>query len=324
MELGLHGYRIDRFLQARIRRLSRTRIQEIISRGQLRGATGATVSRASLRVRVGDRFVLRRPAPQEPPAPLHYAELHRDATLLVIDKPSGLPVHPTARYHRHTLTAVMRERLGPEHGWQMAHRIDRETSGVLALAQGTAHRSRRDPPSPAGVLKRSFARRDVHKEYLAIVRGHLSVSTSIEHPLGFDPHSSIGIKMGVVAEADGGAAARTHVVPLTHATFRGEPITLVRCVPLTGRQHQIRVHLAVHGYPLLGDKLYGVDERLFREMADGLLSMDEVSAEVGLARQALHAHVLELPHPTTGERMRFEAGWPPLLADIVAAPTRDA
>ncbi len=321
VELALHGYRIDRFLQARIRRLSRTRIQSIIARGQLREAGGGVVMRPSHRVRVGDHFVLRRPAPQEPPAPLHYAELHRDATLMVIDKPAGLPVHPTARYHRHTLTAVMRGRLGPDHGWQMAHRIDRETSGVLALAQGTAHRSRRDPPSPAGVLKRSFARREVHKEYLAIARGALHQVACIEDPLGFDPHSSIGIKMGALPISEGGSAARTQVVPLQVSSFRGEPITLVRCIPHTGRQHQIRVHLALHGHPLLGDKLYGVDERLFREMADGLLTMEEVSAEVGLPRQALHAHVLDLPHPSTGERMRFEASWPAMLADIIPIPS---
>lgn len=320
VEEALHGFRVDRFLQARVRRLSRTRIQSIIGCGQLRVEGGPVISRASTRVRVGDRLILRRPAPEEPEVPMRYEALYRDDVLMVIDKPSGLPVHPTARYHRHTLTALMRTRLGPEHGWQMAHRIDRETSGLLAFARGAAVRSRRQPPSPAGVLKRSFARREVHKEYLAIARGRVEQPRSLEQPLGFDPDSTIGIKMGAVELAAGGSEASTDVVPLAHATFRGEPITLLRCVPRTGRQHQIRIHLALAGHALLGDKLYGVDERLFREMADGLLTMDEVSEAVGLSRQALHAHVLELPHPSTGERMRFEAPWPPMLADIIALP----
>jgi len=320
VEPALHGYRVDRFLQVRIGRLSRTRIQTIIGSGQLRFEHGAVVTRTATRVRAGDTLLLRRPAPEEPDVPMHYGELFVDDVLMVIDKPSGLPVHPTARYHRHTLTALMRTRLGPEHGFQMAHRIDRETSGVLALARGAAVRSRRQPPSPAGVLKRSFARREVHKEYLAIAKGRIDEALRIDIPLAFDPDSTINIKMGAVPLRDGGAAARTDVTPLCHAEFRGEPVSLVRCVPLTGRQHQIRVHLALEGHPLVGDKLYGVDERLFREMADGLLSMDEVSEEVGLSRQALHAHVLELPHPVTGTRMRFEAPWPALLADIVPLP----
>jgi len=324
VEEALHGYRVDRFLQVRIGRLSRTRIQSIIGLGQLRFEHGEAITRVSARVRAGDVLVLRRPAPEEPPVPMHYEELHRDDVLMVIDKPSGLPVHPTARYHRHTLTALMRTRLGVEHGWQMAHRIDRETSGVLALARGAAVRSRRQPPSPAGVLKRSFARREVHKEYLAITRGHLDAPLQIDIPLGFDPASTISIKMGAVPLADGGAPASTEVTPLALSHFRGEPITLVRCIPHTGRQHQIRIHLALEGHPLLGDKLYGVDERLFREMADGLLTMDEVSEAVGLPRQALHAHVLELPHPVSGERMRFEAPWPSMLASIIPLPQQAA
>lgn len=320
VEEALHGYRVDRFLQTRIGRLSRTRIQTIIARGQLRTLAGVPVVRPSLRVRAGDVLLLRRPAPEEPEVPMHYEELYRDEVMMVIDKPAGLPVHPTARYHRHTLTALMRTKLGAEHGWQMAHRIDRETSGVLAFGRGAAVRSRRAPPSPAGMLKRSFARREVHKEYLAIARGHLHEPRDIDIPLAFDPASTINIKMGAVPVSEGGAEARTQVEPLARASYRGDPVTLVRCIPHTGRQHQIRVHLALDGFPLLGDKLYGVDERLFREMADGLRTMDEVAEEVGLSRQALHAHVLELPHPSSGERVRFEAPWPPLLADIVPLP----
>ncbi len=320
VEPGRDGYRVDRFLQARIGRLSRTRIQTIIGQGQLRFAAGPTIVRVSTRVRAGDRLVLLRPAPPEPAVPMHYVELHRDDALLVLNKPAGLPVHPTARYHRHTLTALMRSELGPDHGWQMAHRIDRETSGVLVFGKGVAHRSRRDPPSGAGLLKRAFAQRAVHKTYLAIVHGTLREAASIDIPLAFDPNSTISIKMGAVPESEGGLPAQTHVQPIEYGSFGGGPITLVRCTPRTGRQHQIRVHLAEHGFPLLGDKMYGVDEQLFRDMADGLLTMEEVEREVGLSRQALHAYELTLPHPGTGEPFDIRAPWPPLLAEVIALP----
>lgn len=109
------GYRLDRFVGARIPRLSRTRIQLVIARGQVRDAAGP-IARPARRVHTGDVITLLRPAPPEPPVVLDYAVLHREPDLMVVDKPAGLPVHPSARYHRHTLTAVMRQRLGVGHG----------------------------------------------------------------------------------------------------------------------------------------------------------------------------------------------------------------
>ncbi|HKX25976.1 MAG TPA: pseudouridine synthase, partial [Actinomycetota bacterium] len=105
-----------------------------------------------LRVHAGQVLVIRRPAPEEPPVLLDYEVVHRDEHLLVLDKPGNLPVHPSARYHRHTLTALLRRRLGPGHGWEMAHRLDRETSGVMVFG-------RRKSSGPA--LKGSFYRREV-------------------------------------------------------------------------------------------------------------------------------------------------------------------
>jgi 23S rRNA pseudouridine1911/1915/1917 synthase len=304
------GYRVDRFIHARITRLSRTRIQRIIARGQVRDAHGAIV-RPAHRVRAGEVVTVMRPAPPEPAVVLDYAVVHQDPDLLVLDKPAGLPVHPSARYHRHTLTAVMRERLGVGHGWEMAHRLDRETSGIMVFGRRGGSGS---------LLKRSFQRREVDKEYLALVHGRLAAPCTIEIPLATDLGSEIRVKMGPRALADGGLAARTDVEPLSQGEFRGEPITLVRARPRTGRQHQIRVHLALVGHGIVGDKLYGIEEAWFLDLVERGRPMSELGEHLGLGRHALHAARIELPHPRHRQRVSFCAPWPAELAAILPLP----
>jgi 23S rRNA pseudouridine1911/1915/1917 synthase len=307
---AMGGYRIDRFLKLRIPRLSRTRIQGFIAGGQVRGPAGPIV-RASARVRVGDPIVLMRPAPVEPPVVMDYAVVHRDDHLLVLDKPAGLPVHPSARYHLHTLTALLRTRLGPAHGWEMAHRLDRETSGVLVFGRRKAS---------ASVLKRAFQGRLVAKEYLAIVHGRVPAPMRIDIPLGLAPGSKVRVKMGPRSLDSGGLAALTEVEPLAEGRFEGDPITLVRLRPRTGRQHQLRVHMAEVGHGILGDKLYGVDERLFIEIVEGGRPMAELEAHLGMRRHALHAARIELPHPEDGRPVSYAAPWPGELAAILPIP----
>lgn len=304
------GYRLDRFIHARIVRLSRTRIQAIIERGQVRDARGL-ICRPAHRVRAGEVVTVLRPAPPEPPVVLDYAVAHQDPDLLVLDKPAGLPVHPSARYHRHTLTAVLRERMGVGHGWEMAHRLDRETSGVMVFGRRGGSGS---------VLKRCFQRREVDKEYLALVHGRVVSASTIEVPLGAALGSEIRVKMGPRTLAEGGLPACTEVEPLRQGTFRGEPITLVRARPRTGRQHQIRVHLALSGHGVVGDKLYGVEEAWFLDIVEGGRPMAEIGEHLGLWRHALHAARIELPHPKDGRRVSFAAPWPEELAAILAWP----
>lgn len=308
--LAHDGYRVDRFIHARIPRLSRTRIQRIIERGQVRDAQGP-IERPARRVRAGEVVTLLRPAPPEPPVVLDYRVAHEDPDLLVVDKPAGLPVHPSARYHRHTLTAVMRERLGAGHGWEMAHRLDRETSGVMVFGRRKAS---------ASVLKRSFQRREILKEYLALVHGRLEDARTIDIPLGPAHGSEIRVKMGERAVADGGQPARTEVEPLAEGSFRGEPVTLVRARPRTGRQHQIRVHLALVGHGVVGDKLYGLPESWFLDVVEHGRPLSELDEHLGLWRHALHAWTIELPHPGHGATVRFTAPWPDELAAIVRGP----
>jgi 23S rRNA pseudouridine1911/1915/1917 synthase len=306
------GYRLDRFLAERIRRLSRTRIQSIIAAGNVvRRDAPLQPLRAASRVHAGETVIVRRPAPIEPVVPMHAGVIHRCAELLVLDKPAGLPVHPSARYHRHTLTAVLRREFGTAHGWTMAHRLDRETSGVMVFGR----KGKTD-----SLLKRAFQERRVTKEYLAIVRGTLRDPSTVELPIGPAMGSRIRIKMGPRSIGDGGLPACTEVEPLSCGEYRGESITLVRASPRTGRQHQIRVHLAELGHPVLGDKLYGIDEQAFLDVADHIRLMSDLEAELGLSRQALHAAAITIPHPLEPRTLVFTAPWPPELESILADP----
>ncbi len=314
------GFRLDRFLSSRIARLSRTRVQTIVRSGQV-AREGVVLRRVATRVFAGERLVLTRPAPVEPPVVMDYRVIHEDADLLVLDKPAGLPVHPSARYHRHTLTYLLRTRLGEGHGWELAHRLDRETSGVLLLGRRGGS---------ARALKRAFRERSVTKRYWALVHGRLERARVIDMPLGPAIDSAVRIKMGPRPLAQGGAEAITELRPLSFAWFRGEPITLVAVAPRTGRQHQIRAHLAAIGHGVVGDKLYGLDERRFLEVVEDGRPVGELEEELGLGRHALHARAIELTHPGSGSgsgsgsdsgaRVRYEASWPEELAALCPAP----
>ncbi len=304
------GYRLDRFLALRFTRMSRARVHRMLAAGGVRcRSSGEVLAKNAQRVRAGQVLVIRRPAPDEPAVILDYRVLHQDEQLLVLDKPGNLPVHPSARYHRNTLTALMRRRLGPGHGWEMAHRLDRETSGVIVFG-------RRKGSGPQ--LKGAFFRREVDKEYLALVAGRFEGATLVDVPLGPARGSAILIKVGRRELDDGGLPAQTEVEALAHGEFRGRPISLVRCRPRTGRTHQIRVHMAALGHPLLGDKLYAVAEQDFLDVVENGRPVAELEAKLGLWRHALHARALTLPHPQTGERLRFVAPWPAELAEILA------
>ncbi len=305
------GFRIDRFLVHRIRRLSRTRVQAIVRAGQLyRRGSDTPERRVGVRVHTGDQFLLVRPAPIEPEVVRTYVELYRDQVLLVLDKPAGLPVHPSARYHLNTLTHLLHTRLGPDHGWELAHRLDRETSGVLLLG-------RRGRGNSCSVIKQAFFAREVHKTYWAVVHGRLEQSRVIDIPLGPALGSAVRIKMGPRALDDGGVTASTTVRPLAYGEFRAQPITLVHARPHTGRQHQIRVHLAEIGHGIVGDKLYGLDESNFLEVIDGDRPMADLERQLGARRHALHARKLTLLHPESGRPMTFVAPWPRDLSGLI-------
>ncbi len=302
VENECHGFRLDRFLQKKMRRLSRSRIQRVIA-GDC--DVDGRPARASLRVQAGQRVSFRRPAPPEPVVPRHLTLRHADPDFYVFDKPAGLPIHPTARYHYSTLTAVLRERF-PDEPLRVAHRLDRETSGLLLVARTAAAES---------ALKKAFARRLIKKRYLAIVHGTLQIPADaplvLEQPIG-PAGTVVRVRMAVRSLAEAGLTARTEVRTLQTVG----PYTLVECRPHTGRQHQIRVHLWAAGYPIVGDKLYP-DEELFLTWAEhGDAAVQE---RLPLLRHALHASGLVFPHPITGEPVEVVSPLPDDLAAFLTA-----
>jgi 23S rRNA pseudouridine1911/1915/1917 synthase len=295
------GWRLDHFLKRRIGRLSRTKIQTII-REQISFPDGRR-ARPSSAVRAGEVLLLRRPAPVEPDVPRDFTILYEDASVLVIDKPAGLPMHTTAKFWRNTLTALLRERY-PDEPMQIAHRIDRETSGVLLIAR---------TPEAASSLTIAFARRTIQKTYLALVKGAPPDDGVIDLPLQL-VESPSHIMMGPSRDGDGLAAVTRFRVVRRFAAH-----ALCEAYPETGRQHQIRVHFAALGHPLVGDKLYGAGEALFMRACDEGVTPELLERFDGLPRHALHAHRLTFPHPETRAPLTVES---PLPADLLAYMSR--
>jgi 23S rRNA pseudouridine1911/1915/1917 synthase len=292
------GQRLDRFIQHRIPRLSRTRAQEVVKACAYR--PDGSRRKASDRVRAGEVVLLVRPAFEEPNVPLFFDVVHEDDAILALDKPAGLPVHPSASYHRNTLTYLLRQRYGND-APRIAHRLDRETSGLLICARTLdAERS----------LKIDFENRRVHKRYLAVVRGVMPDDTGrIELPMD-RAKEGLHILMEVTPNGQGYPCATRYRV-----VARRDDATLVALAPESGRQHQLRVHLAALGFPIIGDKLYGPEGvQTFLDYIETGMT-DALRARLGHDRQALHAYELEFTHPGTGNAATLRA---PLSNDLVA------
>lgn len=303
------GMRLDVFLQSQFRHTSRTRARAIAEQSAY-SADGRRLA-ASDRMRQGELVALWR-APFEsdevqPPLPVVYEDAH----LLVIDKPALVAVHPTARYHRHTVIKRL-EQERPGEFLALIHRLDRDTSGLLLLARSIeserAFKTMLEERS-LGLEEDGEEGGAFEKQYLAITHGE-PPSGLVELPLELEPDHPLRVKMRV-ATPGAGLAARTSV---SVRAARGR-YALVACGLHTGRQHQIRVHLAALGHPVVGDKLYGKDERLLARAADGLLT-DEDRALLELPRHALHAHRYRLDHAVTGESLELVSELPADLADF--------
>jgi 23S rRNA pseudouridine1911/1915/1917 synthase len=292
----LEGQRLDRFVEWRIPRLTRERAAEIVRACGYRA--DGTRRAPSDRVRAGETVLLVRERFVEPETPRTFGVIWQDDAVTVIDKPPGLPVHPSATYHHNTLTSLMRLRWGQD-APHICHRLDRETSGVVVCAI---------PGPDEVVIKRQFEQRSVAKEYLAIATGSLADDGGvIDLPLR---RATSGLHMRMEPHPEG-LPARTEYRVLER---RGDR-SLVHLVPLTGRQHQLRVHLAAIGHPIVGDKLYGEGgDELFMEIVESGIS-DASIARLGHRRHALHAFRCTIEHPRTGARITFEA---PLAPDLVA------
>ena len=312
--------RLDRFLASKFSEFSRTRLKRLILDGRVR-VGGRTISDPEYRVKPAERVELAVPpaAPAKPAAeniPLDI--VYEDGELIVINKPAGLVVHPAAGNRTGTLVNALIAHcgaslsgIGGEKRPGIVHRLDKDTSGLLVVAKtDRAHRA----------LAAQFAdhgrQGGLERGYLALVWGVPDPRAgAIDKPIGRDPKSRV--KMAVRA---GGRRAVTHYK--TQAVYRdgkGKPVTsLVECRLETGRTHQIRVHLAKIGHPLLGDAVYGAG---FRTRA-ALLSTKARRALEQFPRQALHAYLLGFVHPVSGKTLRFERNPPPDFAFLLSTFTR--
>ena len=294
------GWRLDRALAATVPSLSRERLKVLIRSGALT----PLVRDPAIKVHGHESFRLA--VPEAQPAhneaqdiPLTVA--FEDEHLLVVDKPAGLVVHPAAGNHDRTLVNALLYHCGSSLSGVggvarpgIVHRIDKDTSGLLVVAKtDVAHEG----------LARQFADHSIERRYLTIVNGVPKTSQgSIDAPLARS--SANRKKMAVVAEGRGKRAV-THWKRLDAL----RDAALVECQLETGRTHQVRVHMASIGHPLLGDPFYGGSGKAHRKLL----------AELDFHRQALHATVLGFIHPVTKHRLSFESGMPPDMQELFSA-----
>jgi 23S rRNA pseudouridine1911/1915/1917 synthase len=322
------GQRLDLVLTRVFPDLSRSRVQALIKGGAVSRADGSIVDAANLRVKLGDAFVVAVPAPEDP---IPHGEdipltiIHEDRAVIVIDKPAGLVVHPAAGHATGTLVNALifhcgdtLSGIGGVRRPGIVHRLDKDTSGLMVIAKtDAAHQS----------LTGQFA---AHGADGRLERGYAAIVWGVPEPRSGRIATFIGRKnhdrtrMAVVREEHGRHAATRYEVagifPAGTNSAHHIQTALVRCTLETGRTHQVRVHLAHLGHPLLGDAVYGTgfNTRIPK------LGPEAQKALAALARQALHAELLAFEHPVSGKPMRFTSKLPSDIARLRDALSGDA
>lgn len=301
------GLRLDRFLQVQAPDLSRTRLQALIAAGRVQVTGGAP--KASHRLRAGTCVAVEVPPPEPTTLTAEAIPLdvvYEDGDLLVVNKPTGLVVHPGAGHRTGTLVHALLAHCGPALSGVggvrrpgIVHRLDRGTSGLLVVAKtDAAHLA----------LARQLKARTVERRYLALVHGRLPHAAGVvETAIGRDPRDRLRM---AVRPAGAGRPALTRYRVLERF-MRPAPLTLLEATLGTGRTHQIRVHLAHLGAPVVGDRTY-------RRRGPAPSDVEFAAHVAGLGGQALHAAVLGFLHPTIGAPHRYEAPPPPAFATLLA------
>ena len=305
------GLRLDQALCLFLPWRSRTSIHRLLDEGLVSLTDRA--ARASCRLRKGDAITVRIPTPPEPidvaPGDFEVPILHEEKVMIAVDKPAGLAVHPAGRRVYGTLIQYLHKRYrrpnDPAHDVipRLLHRIDRETSGIVAVGLDEQFHS---------AVRKQFEARTVEKTYLAVVHGCPEPQQGlIDLPIGPDRRSPIRLKLAVEHGPPGLPAVTRYRVVQT-----GPHYSLVELSPETGRTHQLRVHMDAIGCPLVGDKIYGVPPEIFLRWLDDDVP-EEHRARLVLDRHALHAHRLVFDHPQHGPSFTLEAPLPADLRDLL-------
>jgi 23S rRNA pseudouridine1911/1915/1917 synthase len=309
---GDAGRRLDLVLRRHLTDIdtaSRTRVQAWIENGQVL-VNGAAVRRVSTRAALGDVVTVMVPVSDAAPRSVMAAEdirldvLYEDDYLLALDKPAGVVAHPG---YRNTSGTMMNALLWHARGWpatqrpSLVGRLDKLTSGIVVVAKSAGIHA---------ALQRALAPGRGEKDYLAVVYGRVNVLRgAIDLRLGRDR----GDRRRVVASTESGAPSLTRFERLARVAAPRAGLALLRCRLVTGRMHQIRVHLAARGWPLVGDPTYG--EARWPAIVDATLA----ATLRAFPRQALHAWRVALTHPVTRERVMVEAPVPRDLHDLLMA-----
>ena len=289
------GLRMDKVLSMLVPQYSRSRLQQWIEAGHV------TVDGQPARGKdtmLGDETIVVHPqaAPEEQafkPEPIDLPIVHEDASIIVLDKPAGLVVHPAAGNWSGTLLNGLLHHVPALAGVPRAgivHRLDKETSGLMVVAKTLEAQTD---------LVRQLQARTVKREYLALVWGTPQISGRVEAAIGRHPRDRL--KMAV-SDHEGAKPAVTHYQRLATGSLDGKPVSLLRCQLETGRTHQIRVHMQSIGFALVGDQLYGKSHL----------------AQV-FPRQALHAYRLGLVHPRSGKSREWKAALPKDMTDLISS-----
>ena len=290
--------RLDLFLVRRAPSLTRSQIRRLTVEGCV--LVNGGLPKVGQKLRWGDRISLTLPPPRPVelvPESIPLNIVYQDGELLVVDKPAGLTVHPAPGHPSHTLVNALLglcpdlKGIGGELRPGIVHRLDKDTSGLMVVAKSSdAHVS----------ISNQMKDRTVRKGYLALAWGRLEPAEGrIDAPIGRDPRNRK--RMAVV---DGGREART-----AYRVLRYQPgLSFIEVFPETGRTHQLRVHFASAGHPLVGDGLYGKNRPP---------TLQSVAQGLALDRHFLHAHLLGFQHPTTGEHLEFMSPLPEELQTVL-------
>ena len=312
------GERLDKWLAECCSSLSRTQIRREITAGNVwvDGKCAKPSYRLAANSQVRCEFSV--PAPAGPqPEPMELSVLYEDETLAVIDKPSAMVVHPAKGHWQGTLVSGLANHfdelssVGGSVRPGIVHRLDRDTTGVIVIAKtDEAHRK----------LAHQFENRSIEKQYVCLCLGRVDRDRdTIDLPIGH--HPSNRVKMAI--REDGGNPKQASTYYEVMERFRR--ISYMRVRPKTGRTHQIRVHLAHIGNPVLCDRLYGAMSNVSRSfLVSGRDNLPESERDILLMRQALHAETIEFEHPSSGERMKVSAPLPEDMRDVVDALRADS